>query len=299
MELIKNNFSISDLENLSGIKAHTIRIWEKRYGLLSPERTKTNIRTYSLESLKKILNVALLNNNGYKISKIADLDEQEFKQAVTSIIDKEFHSDYYIQEFILSMFSFDRHRFKQINSELKSKYSFEQLFEQFFMPLLMRIGLLWQSGVITPAHEHFIAVLIKEQLLLEIEELHSIANSSDETYILFLPEGELHDLGIYYIYYLLLQQSKKVLYLGASVPLQDLEKLLNLSSKINFVSSFTVAPDVYSINEYLQKVNDMLLNSSSNHFFAWGSVLDSVDKLPSKQMLITSNLLEIKDFLVS
>ena len=298
MQLIKNNFSISDLENLSGIKAHTIRIWEKRYGLLSPERTKTNIRTYSLESLKKILNVSLLNSNGFKISKIAQLSDLDFKQAIAGLIDQHLRSDYYIQELLVAMFAFDRDHFIYINAELKEHKGFEQRFEECYMPLLMRIGLLWQSGVITPSHEHFIAVLIKEQLLLELEGLHSTANSSDETYILFLPDGELHDLGIYYIYYLLLQQSKKVLYLGASVPLEDLEKLLNLSSKINFVSSFTVAPEANSINEYLQKVHDTLLNSSSNHFYAWGSVLDSVDERPSKQMTIASNLLEIKDFLL-
>ncbi len=297
MELIKNNFSISDLENLSGIKAHTIRIWEKRYRLLSPERTKTNIRTYSLESLKKILNVALLNNNGYKISKIADLSEQEFKKAIASLIDKQIRSDYYIQEFILSMFAFDRLRFRQINTELKSKHSFEQRFEQFFMPLLMRIGLLWQSGVITPSHEHFIAVLIKEQLLLEIEVLDNTPCESEETYILFLPDGELHDIGMYYIYCCLLKKSKRVIYLGASVPLVDLENLLSLSSRINFVSSFTVAPESSTVEDYLKEVKSKLLKSSKNKFFAWGSVLETVKKSPSKQLLIASNILEIKDLI--
>lgn len=297
MDLIKNNFSISDLENLSGIKAHTIRIWEKRYGLLSPERTKTNIRTYSLESLKKLLNCAFLNNNGYKISKIADLNEQDFKKAIASLMDQQLKSDYYIQELILSMFAFDRDRFQQIDQELKEKFGFEERFESYFMPLLMRIGLLWQSGVITPAHEHFIAVLIKEKLLLEIESQHHKACSSEETYVLFLPEGELHDIGMYYIYYLLLKKSKRVIYLGASVPLDDLENLLSLSSRINFVSSFTVAPESIAVEDYLQEVRKRLLKSTKNKFFAWGSVHENL-KTPSKKQIFTeSNLLKIKDIL--
>ncbi len=297
MELIKNSFSISDLENLSGIKAHTIRIWEKRYRLLSPERTATNIRTYSLESLKKILNVAFLNSNGYKISKIADLSELEFKQAITSLMDQQIKSDYYIQEFLLSMFAFDRNRFRQIHSELKERMSFDQRFEDYFMPLLMRIGLLWQSGVITPAHEHFIAVLIKEQLLLEIEGLDTKACASEEIYVLFLPDGELHDIGMYYIYYQLLKKTKRVLYLGASVPLDDLEKLLNLSSQIHFVSSFTVAPESFAVEEYLMEVKKRLLKSCKNAFYAWGSVLEPIKKPSSKQFYICPKLLEIKDLL--
>lgn len=297
MELIKNNFSISDLENLSGIKAHTIRIWEKRYGLLSPERTKTNIRTYSLKSLKKLLNIAFLNNHGYKISKIADLNEQGFKKAIASLIDEQLKTDYYIQEFLLSMFAFDRDRFQQINEELKDKFSFEDRFESYFMPLLMRIGLLWQSGVITPAHEHFIAVLIKERLLLEIESHHNAPCASKETYVLYLPEGEMHDLGMYYIYYRLLKQSKKIIYLGASVPLEDLENMLSLSSRINFVSSFTVAPESSEIEDYLKEVKRRLLKSANNTFFAWGSVLEGIKNPSKKQFYLESSILKIKDLL--
>lgn len=297
MELIKNNFSISDLENLSGIKAHTIRIWEKRYGLLSPERTKTNIRTYSLLSLKKLLNVAFLNNNGFKISKIAELSDQDFKKAVTSLIDKQLKSDYYIQEFLLAMFAFDRERFQQIDRELQSKQSFEQRFEHYFAPLLHRIGLLWQSGVITAAHEHFIAVLIKEKLLLAIEELEAKPCESKEAYVLFLPDGELHDIGMYYIKYILLRKSKRTIYLGASVPLETLEDLLSLSSRINFVSSFTVSPEPSLVEDYLINVKDRLLTNSKNRFFAWGSVLEDYKQISNKQIILASNLLKIKDLL--
>lgn len=297
MELIKNNFSISDLENLSGIKAHTIRIWEKRYGLLSPERTKTNIRSYSLTSLKKLLNVAYLNSNGYKISKIADFTEKEFNQAITALIEKEFDTDYYIQEFLLAMFTFDRNHFQQLNSDLELNHSFEQRVELYFIPLLKRIGYLWQSGVITPAHEHFIAVLIKEKLLLAIESVQSNSCESDEVYVLFLPEGELHDIGMYYIQYLLVKEFKQVIYLGASVPLNALESILDTSNQIKFVSSFTVFPEASQLESYLNDLFKLLLKGNKNHFYAWGNVLESFKNPFKKQMTLSYKLFKISDLI--
>ena len=154
MNNVKKSFSIRDLENLSGIKAHTIRIWEKRYELLSPERTSTNIRTYSLASLQKLLNITLLYNNGYKISKIAKLQEADIP--------------------LISMINFDLSLFQNTYSSLLSEKSFRDIFWEYFIPLLNELGLLWQTDTISPAHEHFITNLIKQKIYTSTEKLQLI-----------------------------------------------------------------------------------------------------------------------------
>ena len=168
MNSIKSKFSIKDLENLSGIKAHTIRIWEKRYGLFNPNRTDTNIRYYSVESLQKILNIAYLNNNGYKISKIAKLDEATISTKVSELAQEANSNNHYVDLFKLSMLNFDQSLFTKIYREIASKHPFEYLFYHIIVPFLDEIGLLWQTNTITPAHEHFIVELVKQKILLNI-----------------------------------------------------------------------------------------------------------------------------------
>ena len=166
MNNVKTSFSIRDMENLSGIKAHTIRIWEKRYNLFSPERTDTNIRTYSLESLQKLLNVTLLYNNGYKISKIAKLGEDNIPVLVNEIIAEKSEKSHALNSFKLAMLNFDQALFLNTYNELKEDKSFTQIFNDVFLPLLNELGLLWQTNTISPAHEHFISNLIKQLLVL-------------------------------------------------------------------------------------------------------------------------------------
>jgi len=163
MDRIKSTFSIKNLENISGIKAHTLRIWEKRYNLLEPERTDTNIRRYSLESLQKLLNVTLLNNHGFKISKIASLNQDEIPKLVRSIALKSNSEQVAINAFKLSMINFDYELFDTNYEEVLQHHDFEYLFMQVFMPLMKELGILWQTGAISPAHEHFITNLVKQK----------------------------------------------------------------------------------------------------------------------------------------
>jgi len=298
MKLIKNKFSISDLEQLSGIKAHTIRVWEKRYNLLAPERSKTNIRTYSLLSLQKLLNVAYLKNKGYKISNISQFTTAEFQKAIATSIDQHLPVDYYLNEFIIAMYAFDRTHFQQVDQKLASRFSFEQRFENYYKPLLYRIGFLWQSHVITPAHEHFIAGLIKEKLVLQIAAIETKDPQSNEVFILYLPEGELHDIGIYYMQYLLLKNAKKVIYLGASVPLSSLVSMLHLSDRINFISSFTVSPTLDAVDAYLSAVKEQLLVHKNIKFYAWGSIFKACKDSYEAPFYLYDNQLKIKDILL-
>jgi len=166
MNNVKTKFSIKDLENLSGIKAHTIRIWEKRYNLFQPNRTDTNIRYYSLASLQKLLNISYLNRNGYKVSKIAKLKTEEIPALVKEIAQENDANNHSVNLFKMAMLNFDQTLFYNTFNDLEKENSFHDIFYNTLVPLLDEIGLLWQTDTITPAHEHFIVELIKQKILI-------------------------------------------------------------------------------------------------------------------------------------
>lgn len=256
---IKSVFSIKDLENLSGIKAHTIRIWEKRYNLLEPERTDTNIRRYSPESLQKLLNVALLIEQGIKVSKIASLEQDELFQKVRELMLENNQTHHALNAFKLAMMNFDQPLFDQTFNKLLTQHSFRDIFLKVFLQLLEEIGLLWMTNTITPAHEHFITILIKQKLLINIERVQNMQNESDKTFILFLPLNEIHDLGLLYVHFELLLKGYRSIYLGTSVPLYSLKGLNKLFKKIEFVTYLTVMPHSDEIDDYLKEIDDTLL----------------------------------------
>ena len=267
---IKTSFSIKDLENLSGVKAHTIRIWEKRYGLLHPNRTDTNIRFYSQESLQKLLNVAFLNENGLKISKIAALKNGEINQRVREItLDKE-NLTPAVNAMILAMLSFDQPLFENTFNQLLTKYSFRELFLEVIIELLDRIGLLWQSNSIVPAHEHFISTLIKQKILVNIERVINTEVNNSRTFVLFLPENELHDIGLLYIHLELLLRGHKSIFLGPSVPLANLHELQNTFDHITFISYFTVNPSAEQAADFLNDIGRDVLSSRDETLMVLG-----------------------------
>jgi MerR family transcriptional regulator, light-induced transcriptional regulator len=256
---IKTSFSIKDLENLSGVKAHTIRIWEKRYKLLKPERTDTNIRTYDLASLQKILNVALLNHHGYKVSRIAALHEDELYGKVRELAVE--HGDWgsSINAFKLSMLNFDQQLFENVYDSLLTQYSFRDIFLNVFIKLLDEIGLLWISRTITPAHEHFISTLIQQKLLINAERIQGIIPDPKKTFVLFLPLNEIHELGLLFIHFQLLHKGYRSIYLGPSVPVDNLLELQKVFRKVVFVSYFTVEPTVEKSKSYLAVIAKTIL----------------------------------------
>jgi len=239
---IKTQFSIKDLENLASVKAHTIRIWEKRYNLLSPERTETNIRRYSMESLKRILNISFLYHNGYKISKIAELSKQEITEAVKekSLDNKEILA---INAFKTAMFEFDIQLFNEAYNELKKEKSFSKIFKEVFIPLLKDIGFLWQIGTIDPIHESFISESIKQKIILNIDSKQKKATRDNGyTFVLFLPYEEVHDIGLMFAHYKVVSAGYKTIYLGSSIPMEDLKNLLKHKEEIIFLTYLTLQP---------------------------------------------------------
>ena len=194
-------FSIKELEQLSGIKAHTIRIWEKRHKLIAPKRTTTNIRYYSDDDLKKIINVSLLNNHGVKISKIVKLSEEELNTEVFQLSEEKTNSEIHIDQLVLSMIDLEEEQFEKVLSRLTLKVGFERAILEVVYPFLEKIGVLWHTGNISPAQEHFITNLIRQKIIVAIDSL-PIPSKLSKRAILFLPENELHELGLLFCHYI-------------------------------------------------------------------------------------------------
>ncbi|MGB5498817.1 MAG: MerR family transcriptional regulator [Maribacter sp.] len=291
MNNIKKVFSIRDLENLSGIKAHTIRIWEKRYDLLSPERTNTNIRTYSLSSLQKLLNISLLNKNGYKISKIAKIPEGDIPLKVREIVANKSMKNHVLNAFKLSMINFDQALFSNTYNGLLAENSFREIFNDFFIPLLNELGLLWQTDTISPAHEHFITALIKQKILINIEKLQTNEPiKKEKTFVLFLPEGEIHDIGLLYVNYEIILRGYKSVYLGQSIPQNNLGELLKYADNLCFLSYFTVAPLPDKVGKYINDFDQLIQGYKNPSFWIIGPQTSHADQttLPDYIKIYTS-----------
>jgi len=242
------------------VKAHTIRIWEKRYELLEPMRSDTNIRNYDQKSLQKLLNIALLNENGFKVSKIAKLTDDEIFVKVRELVVREEHPLNAVNDFKLAMLNFDRTLFDNTYNQLLAQSSFREIFLKVFIKLLEEIGLLWISNTITPAHEHFISVLLKQKLLINIERVQGVKAKSKKTFVLFLPQNEIHDIGIIYIHFELLLKGYESVYLGPSVPLETLLGLQEIFEEIDYVSYFTVEPNLEKVGPFLDEMSRDILS---------------------------------------
>jgi DNA-binding transcriptional MerR regulator len=277
MNNIKNVFSIKDLENLSGIKAHTIRIWEKRYAVLEPMRTDTNIRLYDLASLQKLLNITLLHNHGYKISKISKFPPEKIPELVNEIISTKSAKNHAISAFKMAMMNFDQTLFFNTYNKLLSEKSFREVFYEVFIPLMSELGLLWQTDTITPAHEHFISYLIKQKLLINTEKVQVIQPTrTDKVFVLYLPMNEVHELGVMYLNYEILTAGYKTIYLGESVPTSSLKDVKKYFDNIVFVSYMTVQPDKEKINEYIEDIKNELLDDTTE-LWCMGRMTEHID----------------------
>tara|TARA_B100000767_G_C19778143_1_gene543975 strand:+ start:157 stop:1080 length:924 start_codon:yes stop_codon:yes gene_type:complete len=286
MDNIKSSFSIKNLENISGIKAHTIRIWEKRYNLLSPERTETNIRRYSLESLRKLLNITLLYDHGFKISKIAGYDEAHIPDLVRNVALKSNTEQISINALKLSMVNFDTGLFDLTFKELIKKKDFEFIYMNVFTVLMRELGILWQTDAISPSHEHFITNLIKQKIhtQTEIVQLNQSHNPNDPCFVLFLPENEIHELSILFLNQLILSKGYKTIFLGQSVPSESLKTILSTNPNLHFVTFCTVEPNQNKIDDFLLNFEKEILDLSNSRLSMFGPRVQSTNrnKLPSK-----------------
>ncbi|MDA9202049.1 MerR family transcriptional regulator [Flavobacteriaceae bacterium] len=284
MDRVKSNFSIRNLEHLSGIKAHTIRIWEKRYNLFEPERTDTNIRLYNLENLQKLLNVTLLYNNGYKISKIALLSPQEINENVHKLTINKNADDWSIGLFKLAMINFDQRLFTKTFNDLLEQFSFSEVFKNVFVPLMNELGVLWQTNSISPSHEHFITSLVKQKIHAMCEDLQQKSTRrTDRRFVLFLPDNEIHELGLLYLQYEVLNNGFQCVFLGQSVPIESLSNLVDIGEPITFISYFTIEPSQDKIKAYLNTFNSEIIENIDSELWILGYQVQFMsDEMPDK-----------------
>jgi DNA-binding transcriptional MerR regulator len=286
------NYSIRDLERLTGIKAHTIRIWEKRYGLIDPERTSTNIRAYCDAELKKLLNISILNRNGFKISKIARLSLEEIAENITSLTQNSSDTESYLENLAIAMIDLDEAKFEKILSRAIIQLGFEDTVIKILNPFLIRIGIMWQTGSINPAQEHFVSNLIRQKMLVAIDSQIVSESHQSKTFMLFLPEGEMHEFSLLFANYLIRKRGHRVIYLGQNVPLADLISVEKIQpSHFMFISFITSITDCDIFN-YLKNIND---NFPDKTIYIIGEQAQnlkeqypaSVKYIPSPQALIT------------
>lgn len=284
MDRVKNSFSIKNLEHLSGIKAHTIRIWEKRYNLFEPERTDTNIRLYNLENLQKLLNVTLLYNNGYKISKIASFSSQEITENVHKLTINKNADDWSIGLFKLAMINFDQRLFTKTFNDLLEQFSFSEVFKNVFVPLMNELGVLWQTNSISPSHEHFITSLVKQKIHAMCEDLQQKSTRrTDRRFVLFLPDNEIHELGLLYLQYEVLNNGFQCVFLGQSVPIESLNNLVDIGEPITFITYFTIEPTQDKIKAYLNTFNSEIIENIESELWILGYQVQFMsDEMPDK-----------------
>ena len=262
-----SRYSIRELEKLSGIKAHTIRIWEKRYNIIHPKRTETNIRYYSNDDLKKLLNITILNRQGWKISEIAKLDSDELTKKVMNFTYNSKDLESQIEKLVIAMVDLDEAKFDQIISNAIMHDGFEQTIIKLIFPFFKKIGLLWQTGSINPAQEHFVSNLFRQKLMVAIDNLMIPDKKNAKKFILFLPEDEFHELGLLFYNYLIKKSGNSVIYLGSSVPFFDLQETAKVIQP-NYL--FTSITTTFSDKEMVQYVNNLSENFPKQTIFITG-----------------------------
>lgn len=248
------SYSINDLEKITGIKAHTIRIWEKRYNVVCPQRTPTNIRFYEDCDIKKLLNIGTLNRNGFKISHIVNMPADEINEKILEITSKPNDYESQISKLTVSMIELNEEAFEKTLSTATLKLGFEKTVIRILFPFLQKVGVLWQVGTINPAQEHFISNLIRQKLILAIDGQGYSPTSDSPTFLLYLPENELHELSLLFYYYLLKKNGNKVIYLGQSVPFEDLVQVMDIRKADKILTCFMTAKNSDELSGYVNKL---------------------------------------------
>lgn len=289
--VIMNRFSIKDIENLTGIKAHTLRIWEQRYGILQPKRTPTNIRYYDAFDLKHVLRIALLNQYGYKISKIHQMTNEEMNSLIQKINDESFQLQAQVNKLIEKTLDVDTDGFEHLLDRHIKKNGVESCVEELIFSFLEKIGIMWMTDRLIPAQEHIVSNIIYRKLALAIEKLPK-PQPDGPLILLFLPEGEIHDIGLLYVYYILQKNNKKVIYLGANSPMKDVQYIYELKKPKYLYTHLTSTAESFDVKKYLQA---LVLTMPNVKVFVSGYMLNSDKYTPvNDNMRFLYNLKEAK-----
>jgi len=287
-----SKYSIKDLENLTGVKAHTIRIWERRYNLLSPERTDTNIRTYSDDHLKRLLNVTLMLGYGHKISKVSKLSDVEINQTIKEHLvstegaeREEQYIENSVNGLVVAMIELDEESFNHIFTTSLAKRGFEATILKVVYPFLEKVGVLWTIDELNPAQEHFISNLIRQKVIVASDKLKTPVHPKG-TFVLYLPEEEMHELGLLLANYLLKENGYKTIYLGQNVPFRDLVKVVDICHPECLMTFSIIGGSDFDLYSYLKKLNKTF---PQQEIYIAGGIQKVADKtIPSNIRLIQS-----------
>ena len=279
-------YSIKDVETLSGVKAHTLRIWEQRYDFLKPNRTDTNIRYYTDDQLRMLLNISTLNRHGMKISRIASLPKEQLEKEVLHVYEAAQQSDVMLDSMVHSMISFDENRFEKTLSSAIVKMGFEESFAKLVFPFMIRTGVLWATGSVRVVQEHFISNLIRRKISAAIDGQFVEPTERSKKFVLFLPEGETHELLLLYTEYMLRKYNQEVAYIGASLPAGEIE-FVSKAFKPDYLVTFLTLPiPDGNIEQYLFNI---CTENPTLHLLVGGLQTEQLsNKLPSNCTLLKS-----------
>ena len=287
-----DSFTIKDLENISGIKAHTIRIWEQRYQFLKPNRTDTNIRFYNNDELKKVLNISLLNKYGFKISHLDKMNDGEIAEKILSLTQLEAQQERIVNELVESMIDVNLEKLEQIlDSYIQSK-GIERAITQIIFPFMEKVGILWVTNHINPAQEHIVTNIIRQKLIVGIDSVVSEIKVN-KSVLLFLPEGEFHELGVLFVNYLLKSKGVPTIYLGANVPLRDVEYLVKLKNPSYIYSHLTSVGQSFNFDKFLLNLTKRFTDTP---IVLSGLLTNTYEKKIPPQINFKKTLSEVMEF---
>ena len=246
------NYSMTQIETLTGIKAHTLRIWERRYGFLNPMRTDTNIRYYSDEELRKLISVGVLVNNGYRVSAIDKMNVDEIHETAFGLLSKSSKDDDNIKSLTLSMLELNEDEFQRVFQRQILRDGVLSTFTNLIYPFLNQIGILWNTSKAIPAQEHFITNLIRQKIIATIDTIPT-AGKSEPSIIFFLPEEETHEIGLLLSAFIAKDMGWRVYYLGQNVPNEDVITL-SQSLKPDLLMTMSITPNGNSIMPHLNRI---------------------------------------------
>jgi DNA-binding transcriptional MerR regulator len=288
-----NSFTIKDLENLSGIKAHTLRIWEQRYRFLKPSRTFTNIRYYSNDELKTIMNIALLNKYGYKISHIDKMEPVEIREKLLSLNQQEAQQERIVNELVQYMVDMDMEAFEETITGYIATRGIERTITQIIFSYMEKIGMLWLTNHINPAQEHLVTNIIRQKLILGIDGI-STPLKSNKTVLLFLPEAEYHELGLLFMYYLLKNRGINVIYLGTNVPLADVGFVVKIKKPDYLYCHITRPGQSFNFDKFMNNISKNLANTPC---IISGLVTQNYEKKIQDPVVFKRSFTEVMEFI--
>lgn len=289
-----NKFSIKDIETITGIKSHTIRIWEQRYDFLNTKRTDTNIRYYSDDDLRLLLNVATLNDHGIKISEIAKMSLDEMNKKVQDISNHESSFSCYIKSLTNQAISFNEKEFKKELSNCIKKIGLEQSVVHVIYPFLHNIGVLWQTGTVNPAQEHFASSLIKQKLIVAIDSLKPVNIENKKKFLLFLPDGEFHEIALLFAHYLIKAHGHEALYLGQSLSINYVKDVFK-SYKPDFI--FSVLTNSIPDEEVKHILGSFSLNFPEHQVLLAGGRIQELNSSEYNNIILLNEIPSLLSFL--